>query len=278
MLDKIRHFLVISIGVFISAIAFSRVLLPNHLTAVGLGGIATIINNLTSWNIQLVLLALCMPIIIWALFKYDKKQVLYAGYCVLLFTFLIGWVELYIPEFKTDAIIAAVVAGVIFGISTGLILREGVANGPEAILGLYLKDKKGITIGNFFLILNIIIVFSSIVYSDITYIIYSFISIYISSKVTDAVILGATRNYSVHIISEEYMAITEYIHKELKRSATFVQAMGTYELKKKMLIMTVVSNSELILLRKYVNSLNDQSFLYVTVSSEVIGGGFMKNK
>ena len=271
---ELRFFLAMVTGTGIGTFAFSRILVPNNLTASGLGGLATVINHISGWNIQLLLLSLAAPIIIWAIIKYDRKQVFYASFCFFLFTALIGIFEKYVPVFKTDSVIATVVAGVLTGLSTGIILRQGLSNGPEAIVALYLKEKQGLSIGNFFMILNSLIVFSSIIYGNITYIIYSLISIYISGKVTDFVILGTSRNYNVTIISENYQAIREFIHRELGRGVTFIPCIGTYSDTEKTMLKTIISDSELVKLKEYTKSLNDSSFIYVTPSIEVIGKGF----
>ncbi len=274
LLKEFRFFLSLVTGTAIGTFAFSRVLIPNNLTATGLGGLATVVNHLRGLNIQILLLIMALPIIIWAVIKYDRKQVFYASFCFFLFTALIGIYQKYVPAFKTDSLIATVVAGVLTGLSTGIILRQGLANGPEAIVALYLKEKKGLSIGNFFMILNSLIVFSSIIYGNITYIIYSLISIYISGKVTDYVILGTGRTYSVTIISENYQTIREFIHKELRRGVTFIPCIGTYSASEKTMLKTVISGSELVKLKEYTKSLNDNSFIYVTPSIEVIGKGF----
>lgn len=271
---ELRFFLAMVTGTAIGTYAFSRVLIPNNLTATGLGGLATVINHISALNIQLLLVFMAAPIIIWAVVKYDRKQVFYASFCYFLFTFLIGIYQKYLPAFKTDSVIATVVAGVLTGLATGIILRQGLANGPEAIVALYLKEKQGLSIGNFFMILNSLIVFSSIAYGNITYIIYSLISIYISGKVTDYVILGTSRNYSVTIISESYQAIREFIHQELHRGVTFIPCIGTYSATEKTMLKTVISESDLVKLKEYTKSLNDNSFIYVTPSIEVIGMGF----
>ncbi|MGE5583143.1 MAG: YitT family protein [Bacillota bacterium] len=276
--DKIfkefRFFLAMVTGTAIGTFAFSRILIPNNLTAAGLGGLATVVNHISGLNIQLLLVSMAAPIVVWAIIKYDRKQVFYASFCFFLFTALIGLFEKYTPAFKTDSVIATVVAGVLSGIATGIILRQGLSNGPEAIVALYLKEKKGLSIGNFFMILNSVVVFSSIIYGNITYIIYSLISIYISGKVTDYVILGTSRNYSVNIISENYQAIREYIHHELHRGVTFVPCIGTYSATEKTMLQTVISEPDLVKLKEYTKSLNDNSFIYVNPSIEVIGKGF----
>lgn len=274
MQKNLKRFLWIMIGQLIAATAFNQVLIPNDLVAVGLGGIATIFYKLFGYNIQLSLILLCLPILIWAYFRYDRKQVFFAAFCFGTFTFFLGIVERLMKPFVTDPIIASVTGGVMLGIATGLILRQAVANGPEAIIGMYLKEKKGISVGNFFMVLNTVIIFSSIIYGDLTLIMYSIISNYIASKITDFVIIGSKRYYIVNIMSDNYLDITDFIRKELHRGVTFVQGMDTSNVKKKMMLKTVVSNQELILLKDYIKNLKDDSFVYVTESAGLIGWGF----
>ncbi len=274
MKDIIKRYGFIFLGQFIGSVAFVTVLIPNNLVAVGLGGVATIINNLTGMNIQVLLLLLSIPIITWAFFKYKRKQVYFAALCFGLFTFYIGIVDKIFPPFITDPIIASVTGGLLLGIAGGMVISQGVANGPEAIVGLWLKENKDVTIGTFFLVLNTIIIFSSIIYGDLTLIIYSLMANYIAGKVTDFVIIGNKQYYIVNIMSDNYLDITDYIHKDLDRGVTFIQSMDTSNVRKKMMLKTVVSKRELVKLKYYVKNLKDDSFVYATQSAGLLGGGF----
>lgn len=264
----------IAIGQFIAAMAFNLILIPNQLVAVGLGGLATVLNNLYGFNIQVTLILLSLPILLWALFRYEKKQVFFATYSFGIFTFYVGIINKIFNPFITDTIVAATAGGLLLGVAAGIILRQGVANGPESIVGMYLKEKRGLTVGNFFMVFNTVIIFSSILYGDLTFIIYSLISNYIASKITDYVIIGTRRYYIVNIMTDNYFDVTDYIRKELKRGVTFVQGLDTSNVKKKIMVKTVVSNHELVLLKDYIKKLNDDSFVYVTESAGLIGGGF----
>jgi len=221
-----------------------------------------------------MLVILCIPIFVWSFIFYDRKQVFYALLSYGMFTFYIGIVNQFLPDFVTDPIIATVTGGFLLGIGSGIIFKQSVANGPESIVGLYLKEKKGMTIGTFFIIFNTVIIASSILYGNITLIVYSLICNLICNKVTDMVIMGTTRYYVVHIMSDNYLDITEYITKNLNRGATFTQGMDTSNVTKKILVETVVNTQELVQLKDYVRELKDDSFVYVTQSSGLIGKGY----
>lgn len=264
----------IAVGQFIGATAFSQILNTNNLVATGLGGLATVINRMTGLNVQMMLVIFALPIFLWAFFKYDRKQIFYAAFSYFAFTFYIGFVGRIIPAFHTDPIIAVVSGGVVSGIAGGIVMKQRVANGPEAVVGLYLKEKTGLSIGNYFFVLNTVIIFSSILYGDLTIIIYSLICNFVSSVVTDKVIMGIEKYYVVNVMSDEYLKITEFIHKDLQRGVTFIQGMDTSNVKKKMLLQTIVNQQEFIALKEYIRAYEDDSIVYATRSTNILGRGF----
>jgi uncharacterized membrane-anchored protein YitT (DUF2179 family) len=276
MIRNIKIIAFLFLGALIGAYALNNVLLPNNLISGGLGGIATVIILWYPANIQLVLAILCLPILIWAYITFGIKQIIYAFTCFAFFTVLIGVVKV-LPALEIDVILAVLLSGVLFGVSGGLVLRLGVANGPEALVGLFLKNKYGISIGVFFTILNTIIVSSSLLVPNITLnnILYSMVSIYISGKVTDFILMGFRRDYEVTIISDKFQEITDFIHKDLNRGATLIKGLGTYNHQEKMLLKTLVSNSELVILKEYVKDLDSACFMYINESVGVVGNGFV---
>jgi len=223
---------------------------------------------------QMVLIVLCIPVFLWSFFYYDRKQVFYAAFSYGVFTFYIGIIDRFFSPFITDPIIATVAGGCVLGVGAGIILKQSVANGPESVVGLYFKEKRGMTVGTFFMILNTVIITSSILYGDVTYIIYSLLCNLVCSKVTDFVIVGIQKYYVVRVMSDRYLDITGYISKDLNRGVTFIQGMDTSNVKKKMLLETVVNTQELVLLKEYIKELKDDSFVYVTQSAGLIGKGY----
>jgi uncharacterized membrane-anchored protein YitT (DUF2179 family) len=277
MNKNIKILSILFLGALIGAYSFNNVLLPSNLIAGGLGGIATVIAMWYSLNIQIVLAILCLPILVWAYITFGIKQIIYAFTCFTFFTVLLGIMRL-LPALNVDVVPAVLVSGVLFGISGGIVLRLGVANGPEALVGIFLKKKYGISLGLFFTILNTTIVSSSLLLpnSSLNNILYSMVSIYISGKVTDFIVAGFRRDYEVTIISVKYEDITEFIHKDLKRGATFIKGLGSYNHQEKMLIKTLVSNSELIALKEYVKDTDPNCFMYINESIGVVGNGFIE--
>ncbi len=264
----------ITVGQFLGACTYCQILNANNIVATGFGGLAAVINRLTGANIQLLLIFMALPVFLWAFFKYSRDQIFYAAFSFFAFTFYVGIVNRFLPQLHTDSIAAAVSGGVAGGIAGGLVMKQGVANGPEAIVALYLKEKKGLSIGAFYMIINTVVIGSSIIYGNMTIIIYSLIYTYVQSVVTDKLIVGFEKYYTVNIMSDQYLEITQFIRNELNRGVTFIQGMDTSNVKKKMLVQSVVNQQELIAIREYIKSLKDDSFVCASRSNSITGRGF----
>ncbi len=274
MKGTIKKLIWIAIGQFICAVGYSRILVVNDLVATGFGGLASVINKLTGLNVQFLMICMAVPVFVWSFFCYNKKQILFAIFSFSMFTFYIGIVEKIIPAFKTDTFIASLAGGIVMGIAAGIIMKQRVANGPEAVVGLYLKEKKGLSIGNYFLVINTVVILSSLLSGNLTLVVYSFFSVFVQSVVTDTVIIGTQKYYVVNIMSDKYLDIAEYIQNELHHGVTFVKGMDVSNMSKKMLMQTVLNKTELIDVKEFVKQFEDDSFIYASQSSSLLGRGY----
>lgn len=274
MRKKLTILLSLIIGAMLGAISFTSVITPNNLIGSGIGGFAQLVSKITGWNMQLLLASMFLPIAVWAFFRYGIKQIITASISFVLFTLFMGITPLIVPELKTDPILAAIVSGILLGLSGGVILRLGVSNGPEALIGMHLKEKFNLQIGVFMTIFNSIIILFSALNSDITIALYSAISIYVSGKVTDFIILGFGRYYEMNIITKEYIKVSSFIQTEIKRGVTYIQCVGAYELNNKMMVKTLVKSEEIVKIKNYIKTIDLECFIYINESSEVIGTGF----
>lgn len=262
------------IGAMIGAISFTSVIIPNNLMGGGVGGLAQLLSKTTDINMQLLLAGMYLPIAVWAYFRYGIKQIITASISFILFTVFMGITPSIVPVLKTDPILAAIVAGILLGLSGGVVLRLGVSNGPEALIGMHLKEKFNLQMGVFMTIFNSIIIASSLINADITVALYSAISIYISGKVTDFIILGFGRYYEMNIITKEYIKVASFIQMDIKRGVTYIQCVGAYDLNNKMMVKTLVKSDEIIKIKNYIKTIDLECFIYINESSEVIGTGF----
>lgn len=272
--NKLVFILSVIAGPLIGAFTFSSVIIPNKLMGGGLGGLSLLLSRLTGISMPIFLAAFFIPIAIWAFFQYGIRQILAALTGYVLFTAFMSFMPQIVPQIVTDGILAAIIAGLMLGVGGGVVLRLGIAHGPESLIGMSLKKKYNLPIGTFMTIFNASVLLASLFSADLTLVLYSAIAIYISGRVTNYIILGFGRYFEMSILTSKYLELTDFIHNSVKRGVTYIQCLGTYELKKQMMVKTLVKNDELIKIKNYLREIDPDCFIYINESAEVIGKGF----
>ena len=79
------------------------------------------------------------------------------------------------------------------------------------------------------------------------------------------------------IITDKPDEISNFILKDMDRSATLVKGTGIYSQSEKSVIHTVCRRREALYLQRFIKSADPNAFTIITTSSEIIGSGFREN-
>ena len=100
------------------------------------------------------------------------------------------------------------------------------------------------------------------------------LSVWVSSfMINKTLMIGGQEAKNVMIISNKHKEIMEYIHKELNRGTTLLQAVGGYSQEKRPVIMAVIVKKQLHDLQMIVSHIDPEAFVIVTDTNEVQGWG-----
>ena len=103
---------------------------------------------------------------------------------------------------------------------------------------------------------------------------YAAIAMFVSSKVVDFVLYGATTSKLCYIISDENERVREAIVTKLHRGVTMVKGIGAYSGMEKQVLLCVVKRQEAMELRRLVRESDEKAFLIITDAHDVYGKGF----
>lgn len=254
------------------AIVYNMFLIPIHLVAGGTGGLGILINKLIGIEPSLVIfLASSLMFLLASLFL-EIKQVFSTLYIVIMYPVMVKLVSLI--NFNgiftgEDTLTLVLISAIITGFFQGSIFKMGFnIGGLSVIANIFNKYfKTSITFVN--LIINGIIVLLGTGIFGISNLLYAIIYLIISRVISERVILGTSRNKTLKIISSEYKKIEKYLHEGLLHDATLYDTYGAYKDKKRKLIMTTIPNSDLIILKDYVKSIDKNAFIFVSDTYEV---------
>ena len=103
---------------------------------------------------------------------------------------------------------------------------------------------------------------------------YSLICIFVSTRVIDYVIDGASYDKLLFIISNENEKLRQFIIHDMERGATILKASGMYTKEDKEMIFLVVSRREVAQVQRKIKSIDPKAFLVVTDAYDTYGEGF----
>ena len=271
----IIDFLFIALGCFILAVGINVFLAPSKISSGGISSVGTILLHL--FGIDLWITNLVANVVLFLLgFRFLGKYAVVKTAVGIGFLSLFLWVTEWIPKFTEDMILATIVGGVLVGLGVGLVVRRDGSTGGSDFAALMVKRvMPHVSIANLILVMDcVVIILSGIVFKSVSITIYSVIAMYISSKITDWVVLRGDAAKSVQIISRKNEEIAAMIMEKFERGVTGVHCKGMYTEKEGLMLMCLVSPKELPRLANAVRKIDPSCFMVIGDAREVLGMGF----
>ena len=273
--EQVLAYAQILLGSLIGAIAYPLFLVPNHIAPGGLTGIATVLNFLFQWPVGTVSLLLNIPLFIIGYRSMGRVFAFRSLFATVLFSLLIDLIPL--PPMTMEPLLGAVFGGVLLGAGLGLILRGGATTGGTDMAARMVHSHfQHISVGALLFVIDCLVVLLAGVTIEAEYALYAFISIFVSTKVIDVVMLGLSTDKACYIISSQYEAIKELLIVKLDRGVTVLHAEGGYSGQSRPVLLCVVSAQELGRLKAMVRSMDENAFVFISDAHEVLGEGFRK--
>lgn len=265
-------------GGLIYALGFNCFFIPNDFLGGGVGGIALILTHLMGIRTSIFIVILNIPIFILGYRTLDKHFIISSLVGMLSFSFFIEATSslsgsLYIPH----EILGAIYGGLFTGVGMGMVFKSRASFGGTDIISAVIKRKHSINLGTTIFMMNFIIVaFASIIFEPYKGM-YSLIGMFICSGVMNRVISGFEHRLSLMIISTEHIKIVEYLHSQ-NRGATLLYGEGSYYKEPIPVIYTVIPSTRLAKLKDFIYSVDLNSFVSVTNTTEIMGHWNQRHK
>lgn len=175
-------------------------------------------------------------------------------------------------------LLSAVCGALLFGLGIGLVVRVGASTGGTDIPPLIFYKYFGLPVSTGLLLLDMGIVFLQLFAAPIEMILYGVIIVLLSSYVIDKVSPIGLKRTQVKIVSRHYRAIREMMIGELNLGVTMLAAQTGYFEEEVFVLLTVISNRELVKLKNEVMAIDPEAFMTIARISEVQGRGFSSER
>ena len=270
--DLIRYIYFI-IGVLIVAIGYNAFVLPANIVY-GVGGIGVILKKLYNIDPSITILIGSIILLILSLLLLGKSKTMNSVIGSFLYPIFVKLTESVsiIDLSQVDLVVVVLFGAVISGFGMGLVFKSGFTTGGTDILNQIVAKYFNMSLGSSMFFTDGVIVMTGAFVFGIEAVLYSIISLYLLSVITDKVVLGISSSKAFYIITEHETMVKKYLIYNLEHNVTILEGSGGFTGNRQKVIMCIIPTKEYFKVKNEISKIDDKAFFVVTDAYEVSGG------
>ena len=280
MKRKRKSLFAVILGNIIYALTVKLFLLPAGLVTGGTTGIALVVNHY--WDVSISAFVLFFNVIMLVLgwLVLGKAFAITTLASTFLYPIFLELLERLLGNLvlTEDLLLCTIFSGLGIGLSLGVVLRAGASTGGMDIPPLILQKTLRIPVSVSMYLFDFLILLLQAVIRPVENILYGILLVLIYTIVLDKMLLIGSTRTELKIVSSKSKEICEAIQTQVDRGVTLLDGEGGYLHEEMKLVLSVISNRELIKVEKLVHEIDPECFMVVSRVSEVRGRGFSMNK
>ena len=273
--DVIRQLLITTFGCALTAFAVATLLTPNKVVLGGATGISTILyhafhvpQGASFAVINAALLLSCFPV----LGKSFIVRTVFGAAVLSLFVQAFS----YLPPLTDNIILATLFGGVLYGLGIGIAFSAGSSTGGMDILGRLIQHFFSyLQVGKILQGVNGLIVAASFIeFRDKELILFSILSLFVSTFTIDWFISKLNISRIAFVITDKGEELSRYLVSSSPRGVTMLHAVGAYNQSDKEMLFCALKKSEIPEFQNKVLAKDEHAFIVYAESPEIKGNGF----
>ena len=273
----VEEYMVLTLATFIMVIGIYVFKFPNNFSFGGVTGIAIVLSKFLPGTPGNITLIINMVLLVLGFLFLGKGFGIKTAYVSILMSVSLNLAEVWFPMEKpltSEPVLELIYAIVLPAFSSAIFFNIDASSGGTDIVAMILKKYTKLNIGTALFFSDLLIVLASCFVFDTKTGLFSLTGLLAKSLVVDNVIESINLCKYFTIICEDPEPICDFIMNKLNRSATVYDAEGTYEHRKKKVIITIMKRSQAVELRNFIRQTQPSAFIAITNSSEIIVKGF----
>jgi uncharacterized membrane-anchored protein YitT (DUF2179 family) len=214
------------LSILLASIGLKAFLLPNGFLDGGATGIAILLNKVFSFDISLSLPIISIPFFVISA-SVLSRRILVKSIISIIGLALVLYFENFEP-ITEDKLIIATFGGIFLGCGIGLAIRNGAVLDGSEVLGVYLHNKFGVSIGNIILAFNLILFAITAILVSTEVAMYSTLTYIVTGKAIDFTIHGFENYVGLMIVSSKSLEIQNSLLEKIGQGITVYQGRKGY--------------------------------------------------
>lgn len=292
-IDGVRikdYFLIIS-GCILTALSINIFMVPYKIAPGGVTGLATVIYYVSGSRLPVgtIMLILNIPLFVGGMRYIGKKFAARTLFSTILLSLAIDasqpftdvFVDKYLGSFEdvskgSNLLLYCIFGGAIMGAGLGLVFRAGATTGGTDLAARIVNHFiPYVSIGKILMFIDAaVVIFASVSFDSFLLGMYAIVTIFIASKVIDALLEGVDFAKALFIISDKPEEISSRLLKDLDRGVTALDGKGKYTGMPKEVLICVLARTQVPQAKAIVKQIDPKAFVFMTDVREVLGEGF----
>lgn len=277
-IDGVRFFLLLNLGLFLTALGIALFKTPNHFAFGGTSGVSIILATLfPKWNVGAFMWIVNAILVLLGFAFLGIRSMGWTIYSSFALSFFVSICEAIWPltaPLTGDTFLELCFAVILPAIGSAVVFNVGASTGGTDIVALILHKHTSLEIGRALLLSDLcIVLIAAYLYGPATGL-YCILGMVLKSTVVDSAIESLNLRKVCTVISQYPDQVEDFIIQQLHRSATEQSAYGAFTHDSKKVLMTVLTRGEAARLRIFLRKIDPHAFMTIVNSSEIVGKGF----
>ena len=265
----------IFIGIILASLGLKMFLLPNGFLDGGVTGIAILLSELFNVNISVLLLIVSIPFLVLAWFTLTKRIFIKSILSIIGLAIFI-----YFENFTAvtdDKLLIAIFGGLFLGAGIGITIKNGAVLDGSEILGIFINERLGISIGKVSLGFNAILFAATALLLSVEVAMYSILTFLVTAKIIDLMIEGFEDYVGLMIVSDHSAEIEEKLNKIIGAGTTSYKGARGYgkrgiQEEGKDIIHTVINRIDIRRTYNLIDKIDKKAFIIEFDVNRIQGG------
>ncbi len=272
------EFFQIAVAILLASIGLKAFLLPNGFLDGGVTGISILISRFLPLNLSQILPIASIPFFIIGWFTVSKRILVKSIISVILLALVIHFENF--ESVTEDKLLTAIFGGLFLGAGIGLAIKNGTVLDGSEILGVYLNERFGISIGTIILVFNTILFAITAAVVSIEVALYSILTFLITGKVIDFVFQGFEDYVGMIIVTNKPEEMQQELLEKTGLGMTIFKGSSGYGSRGKLddmqVIQTVLNRIDTKKVTRTIDSVDQDAFIVEFDVNNVKGGVLRK--
>ena len=248
MLDKGKHFLLLTVSTLIMAIGTYFFKFTNNFTFGGITGLAVLIAKtglMTAGDFNFIA---SMTLLVIGMIVLGKKFAAKTAYCSILLSVTLSFLERVCPmkaPLTDQPMLELCFAIALPALGSAILFNIGSSSGGTDIIAMILKKYSSFNIGPALMLSDLLITIAGFFIFDIKTGLYSLLGLTIRSFMVDTFIENFNLSKYFNVVCDDPEPICDFIVHELNRSASVFHATGAYSGQDKAIVLTALNRTGL---------------------------------